>query len=108
MTFKRICRVDELGIGEALRIDQGDEPVAVFNVDGEFLAIQDTCSHGEWSLADGYLDGDVVECSLHMAKFCLRTGKVCAPPATVPVKVFPVRVEGDEVFVDLSAGVIAA
>jgi biphenyl 2,3-dioxygenase ferredoxin subunit len=106
MAFTRICRIDELGAGEALRIDQGDEPVALFNVDGDFHAIQDTCTHGEWSLAEGYIEGHVVECALHMAKFCVRTGKVCAPPATAPVKVFPVRVEGNEVFVDLAAGAI--
>ena len=106
MAFTRICRIDELGAGEALRIDQGEEPIALFNVDGEFHAIQDTCSHEEWSLAEGYLEGDVVVCALHMAKFCVRTGKVCAPPATEAVKVFPVRVEGNEVFVDLAAGAI--
>lgn len=106
MALTRICRIDELGPGEALRINQGEEPVALFNVNGEFHAIQDTCTHGEWSLAEGYLEGDVVECALHMAKFCVRTGKVCALPATLPVKVFPVRVEGDEVFVDLTAGAI--
>lgn len=104
MTFVRICGVEELGIGEALRIDQGDEPVALFNVDGAFHAVQDTCSHGEWSLAEGYLEGDMIECALHMAKFCLRTGKVCSAPATIPLKVFPVRVDGDDVLVDLSAG----
>lgn len=106
MTLIRICHVDELAVGDALRIDIEDEPVALFNVDGTFYAIQDTCSHGNWSLAEGYLEGDMIECSLHMAKFCVRTGKVCAAPATKPLKVFPVRIEGDEVYVDLSAGAI--
>lgn len=107
MAFTRVCGVGELDIGEALRIEQGNEPVALFNVDGTFRAVQDTCSHGQWSLADGYLEGDTIECSLHMAKFCLRTGKVCTPPATIPLKVFPVRVEGDDVLVDLAAGALA-
>lgn len=108
MAFTHICSTSQLSDGEALRIEQGKEPVALFKVDGEFFAIQDTCTHGNWSLADGYLDGDIVECALHMAQFCVRTGKVCAPPATVPAKVFPVRVDGDEVFVDLEAGNLAA
>lgn len=108
MAFTLICRVDELDVGEALRIDKGAEPVALFNIDGEFFALQDTCTHGNWSLADGYVEGGRVECSLHMAQFCVRTGKACAPPATVPAKVFPVRVDDGQVFVDLEAGAVAA
>lgn len=107
MAFTHICMTSDIAVGEGLRIEH-DEPVALFNVDGTFLAVQDKCTHGDWSLADGYVDGDVVECTLHMAKFCLRTGKVCAPPATQPLKLYPVRIEGNNVLVDLSAGAVAA
>ncbi|MEJ0024914.1 MAG: bifunctional 3-phenylpropionate/cinnamic acid dioxygenase ferredoxin subunit [Rhizomicrobium sp.] len=103
MAFTLVCTTSDIAAGEARRIDH-EEPVALFNVDGTFLAVQDKCTHGDWSLAEGYVDGDVVECTLHMAKFCLRTGKVLGPPATRPLKVYPVRVEGNNVLVDLSAG----
>ena len=76
----------------------------VCNVDGEFFAVQDTCTHGNWALSDGYLDGGVVECTLHFGKFCVRTGKVKALPACKPIKVFPIKVEGGDVHVDLDAG----
>ena len=66
--------------------------------------MQDTCTHGDWALSDGYLDGDIVECTLHFGKFCVRTGKVKALPACKPIKVFPIKVEGDEVHVDLDNG----
>ena len=57
-------------------------PVAVFNIDGEFLAVDDTCTHAEYSRPDRYLDGDIIECALHMARFDLRTGEVLSLPAT--------------------------
>jgi nitrite reductase/ring-hydroxylating ferredoxin subunit len=66
--------------------------------------VQDTCTHGEWALSDGYLEGDVIECTLHFAKFCVRTGKVKALPASKALRVFPVKVEKDSIFVDLDAG----
>lgn len=74
-------------------------PIAVFNVDGEYFAIDDTCSHDKSSLADGYIDGDRVECSWHFAKFCIRTGAALTPPATVPVSTYEVRVDGDDVMI---------
>lgn len=108
MAFVKICTVSELPPGEGKYVDEGPEPIAVFNVDGEFFAIDDTCTHGEWSLCDGYVEGHEVECTLHMAKFCLRTGAVTAAPAEIPVKVYPVRVEDEDVLVDLDGGNYAA
>lgn len=108
MAFRKICIASELPLGQGRQIDDGPEPVALFNVDGEFFAIDDTCTHGKWSLCDGYLDGHEIECTLHMAKFCVRTGAVLAPPAVTPVKVYPVKVDGTEILVDLDAGRYAA
>jgi biphenyl 2,3-dioxygenase ferredoxin subunit len=76
-------------------------PIAVFKVASEFFATSDTCTHDQFSLSEGYLDGDVVECPLHMAKFCLRTGKVLAPPASAPLETYPVRRDGDDLFIDV-------
>ncbi|WP_432842215.1 non-heme iron oxygenase ferredoxin subunit [Dactylosporangium sp. CA-092794] len=78
-----------------------EPPVAVFNVDGEYFAIDDTCTHDQSSLADGYIDGDVVECAWHFAKFSIRTGVVLSPPATRPVCAYRVQLRGDDVMVDI-------
>jgi 3-phenylpropionate/trans-cinnamate dioxygenase ferredoxin subunit len=86
-----VCRVGDLPPGEAVRVD-ADPPVAVFNVDGEFYAIDDTCTHQDASLADGWLDGCSVECPLHASCFDLRTGKPSAPPAKKPVRTHRVSV----------------
>ena len=94
------CKADEVEPGEAVAVI-GDPPIAVFNVDGEWLATADTCSHDKSSLAEGYVDGEVVECAWHFARFCLRTGAVLALPATVPIATYPVKVEDGSVYVDV-------
>lgn len=104
MPLTRICNSSDLPPGDMLRFEGGAEPILVCNVGGEFFAVQDTCSHDEWSLADGELAGDVVECTLHWAKFCVRTGKVKALPACVPLRTFVTKVDGDDVFVDPDSG----
>jgi nitrite reductase/ring-hydroxylating ferredoxin subunit len=101
MGWVRACEVNDLVDGEAIVVDRSPEPpIAVFNVDGDFYAVDDTCTHEEYSLSDGYLDDDVVECALHMAKFNVRTGKVLSLPATQDLSTYPVKVEEGSVFVD--------
>ena len=100
MAWKRVCRTDEIAEGSARQI-KGDNPIAVFHVGNEFFATDDTCTHAKFSLAEGYVEGDEVVCALHEARFCLRTGRVLSPPAIVPLRTYPVRVEGGEVFVEL-------
>jgi nitrite reductase/ring-hydroxylating ferredoxin subunit len=88
--------------GEARRvITEKGLPLAVFNVGGEFLCTTDTCTHEASSLSDGIIEGDTVECGFHFAKFSLRTGAVLCPPAMLPLKTFPVKVEDGKVFVDI-------
>ncbi|HCF1525230.1 bifunctional 3-phenylpropionate/cinnamic acid dioxygenase ferredoxin subunit [Pseudomonas aeruginosa] len=109
MAYIKVCSVSDVPEGDALQIDVDDSTIALFNVDGEFFATQDKCTHGDWSLSEGgYLDGDVVECSLHRAKFCVRTGKVKAAPACKPLMIYPVKLEGGDVYIDSSAGTIAS
>ncbi|MEU1520142.1 non-heme iron oxygenase ferredoxin subunit [Streptomyces sp. NPDC005811] len=104
MTWTRACSTDDVPDSEGRRFEVGGHTLAIFNVDGEFFASDDTCSHGESSLSEGYVEPDcAVECIAHMARFSLRTGAVLAPPATVPIKVHPVRVEGTDVLVGLDA-----
>jgi ethylbenzene dioxygenase ferredoxin component len=93
-----LCQVSEVAAGAAKRVEpQGFPPLAVFNLGGEFFVIDDTCTHGLASLADGYVDGDEVECPWHNGKFCIRTGEPTGFPAVTPVRSYPVTVVGDEV-----------
>ena len=100
MAWKKVCRTDQIADGSALQI-KGDNPIAIFHVGAEFFATDDTCTHAKFSLAEGYIEGDEVVCALHEARFCLCTGRVLTPPATVALRTYPVRVEDGEVFIDV-------
>lgn len=94
----RVCAVGELAEGEALRMVAGI-PISVWNVGGTFYAIDDTCTHQDASLTDGYLEGCAVECPLHASLFDLRTGEVSGPPAHTPVHTHAVLVQDGAVYV---------
>lgn len=93
-----VCALDDIPVGEAVRVD-GEVPIAVFNADGTLYAIDDTCTHQDASLADGWLDGCTVECPLHASCFDLRTGLPSGPPAKVPVRTHQVVVSDGMVYV---------
>ncbi len=89
-----------LAVGPAASIAPGDyaqieidtQLVAVFHIDGQFYAIDDVCTHDGGELAGGAIDGDVVICPRHGARFCLRTGAALSPPAYEPVRTYETRV----------------
>ncbi|MGA4847607.1 bifunctional 3-phenylpropionate/cinnamic acid dioxygenase ferredoxin subunit [Streptomyces sp. G5(2025)] len=96
-----VCRLEDLPAGESVRLDT-TPPVAVFNADGELFAIDDTCSHQDASLSEGWLEGCLVECPLHAASFDLRTGLPTCLPARRPVRTHQVYVDGGVVHVRLA------
>lgn len=77
---------------DSVKIQFGRSQIAVFCVRGEFFAIDDRCTHAGASLADGYLDGEVIECPLHQGLFNVRTGQALCSPALKNVATFPLRV----------------
>jgi nitrite reductase/ring-hydroxylating ferredoxin subunit len=95
-----LCSTDEVAPGNALRVESGDLVLAVFNVEGEYYVTDDLCTHGPGSLAEGYIDGDVVECNFHNGQFNIKTGEVVSPPCMVPVKTYKPAVENGRVFVE--------
>jgi 3-phenylpropionate/trans-cinnamate dioxygenase ferredoxin component len=95
--FQTVARVEEIDPGEMKQVRVGRKRIAVINVDGEFFAIDDTCTHEEASLSEGELYDHIVECPLHGAAFNVRTGAVEAFPAVVPVETYEVRVVDGEI-----------
>jgi len=94
--FLTTIKTSEVPAGGIVAVDVRGTQVAVANVDGTYYAFDDACTHEQCSLAEmGELAGTTVTCTCHGSEFDVRTGKVLAPPATVPVKVYPTRVEGD-------------
>ena len=99
--YVTVLDASAVGPGRAARVVVGEEEIAVYNVDGEFFATSDICSHEEASLSDGELFDHVVECPLHGARFDVRTGRPLSLPAVYPVKTFPVRVVEGKVQVEI-------
>lgn len=98
----RICPLSQLARGDAMRLETRP-PIALFHTEeGELFAIDDTCTHQDASLADGYVEGCEVECPLHASKFSLRTGTVDAPPAKLPVRVHTVEVKDGDIYLQES------
>ncbi|MFJ3673852.1 bifunctional 3-phenylpropionate/cinnamic acid dioxygenase ferredoxin subunit [Streptomyces sp. NPDC090106] len=100
MGLTKVCEVGDVPEDEGFKADTLPV-IAVFRVEGEFYAIDDTCSHGQSSLAEGYVEGCEVECAWHMARFDVRTGKAMCLPATTDLRTYPVTVVDGGIYVDL-------
>jgi 3-phenylpropionate/trans-cinnamate dioxygenase ferredoxin subunit len=110
VTAHRVCSVQDIPADtNVLRVDVptagGDSvPVAVVrDEDGDLHAVSDVCSHQDVSLSEGEVDDCSIECWLHGSRFDLRTGEPSALPATRPIPVYRLTVDGDDVLVDVSA-----
>jgi 3-phenylpropionate/trans-cinnamate dioxygenase ferredoxin subunit len=99
--FVKVAKADEINPGQARLIDVKGKQIAVFNINGDFFAIDNMCTHEEASLAEGEISGHEVTCPLHGAKFDVRTGEVLGPPAYDDVACYAVRVVGADIEVDL-------
>ncbi len=103
MPLVRLASLSELEPKTALRVELDDDAaVALVRADdGGVYALKDECTHEEWPLSDGWVEDTEIECSLHGSRFDLASGNPDVPPALVPVRTYPVQVDGDDVLVDL-------
>ncbi|HEY0934536.1 MAG TPA: non-heme iron oxygenase ferredoxin subunit [Trebonia sp.] len=99
--FVRACAVSDLKDGGAVSVELGGDEIAIVKTGDEIFAIRDWCSHAAVPLSEGEVVGTTIECWLHGSCFDLRTGRPTSMPATVPVPVYPVKVEGDDVLVSI-------
>ena len=98
----RICSLDDLKPGKALRVKVGDEAIAIVRTpSGDVKALNDKCSHGEISLSEGFIDNETIECWAHGAKFDLNTGKPLSLPAYEPVATYEVLIENGDIFLEI-------
>ena len=102
-TFVRACALADLAENSTIGVEIGDLPVALVRTGGEVFALHDVCSHEEVPLSEGEIDDHTVECWLHGSRFDLRTGASTGPPATKPVATYPVKIDGDDVYVAIPA-----
>ena len=102
MSFQRACALADLTESTPLRVEVDGLGVAMVKHNDEVFAIEDECSHAAVPLSDGDVEDCTIECFLHGSRFDLRTGKPTGLPATEPVPVFPVQINGDDVLIDLT------
>jgi nitrite reductase/ring-hydroxylating ferredoxin subunit len=102
MAFLPLCNTDDIEPGASLRVEPDNlPPLAIFNLDGEYFVINDTCSHGDASLCEGEIEDGEVECPWHNAKFCIKTGKALTFPAVEAQKTYLTRIVDGSVGIEV-------
>jgi len=96
--FIKVAQTSDLNPGEKMLVEYDEEDVGLFNIEGEFYAISDVCTHDNGPLVEGKLDGDCVICPRHGARFNVKTGEQTMP-AFAPVPLYEVKIEGDDILI---------
>ena len=99
MNWVRVAATSQLGDDEALGVLANGISIALYRSGGEYFATDDVCTHAHALLSDGWLEDGCIECPLHQARFDIRTGKALCEPATEDLRTYPVRVDGDAIYV---------
>jgi len=92
-----------LGAGEIIAVTAAGHDIAVYDLDGDIRATDDICTHAYAKLSDGWLDNGEIECPLHAGRFDVKTGKATSPPCVEAVKIYPVRIVGDDIQIKLDS-----
>ena len=96
-----LCSTADIPENSVKSVESGGRMLAVYNIGGAFYVTDEQCTHAAASLADGLLDGDVIECSMHFGAFHVPTGKPVAEPCSVPLRTYRTAVRDGQVLVDL-------
>lgn len=97
----KVAEIKNVAPGTAIGVEAGGQKIALFNVDGKFYAIGDTCTHRGGPLSEGDVEGMQVTCPWHGAKFDLQSGNVLGPPAQKSVPYYKVVVEGEDIKIEV-------
>ncbi len=97
-SFIKAAKVSDIPKGSMKPVAIGGKQITIANVDGEFFALDDNCTHENCSLSgEGFLDGNVVTCGCHGSQFDVTTGKVMSLPAPSNLLTYPTKVDGDDI-----------
>lgn len=98
-SWHEVASADDVAPEEPIKVQIGEEEIALYNVDGDIFATGNICTHAFASLCDGYQEGAEIECPLHEGRFNIKTGEALCPPVIEPLRTFEVKVEGGKVLV---------
>lgn len=99
--WQTIATISEIPLGGLKAITIKGIPIVLFNLEGEYYAIENRCTHQDFPLSEGHIIDNQITCPLHGARFNIKTGQVTAPPAFMDVATFAVRIEEDKVQIEL-------
>jgi 3-phenylpropionate/trans-cinnamate dioxygenase ferredoxin subunit len=97
--WRRVATLAEVSEDSGLPVKLGEIPIALYRLAGAVYAIDDVCTHEFALLSQGFVEGGTIECPLHQACFDIATGRCLAGPATVDLRTYPVRIDGNDVYV---------
>jgi 3-phenylpropionate/trans-cinnamate dioxygenase ferredoxin subunit len=103
MNWIRVASASDLQDDEVLGLTVGGVRIALYRSEGEFFATDNRCTHAEALMSEGYLEDGCIECPLHQARFDIRTGAALCAPATEPLRTYPVKREGEEIYIGAAA-----
>ena len=99
--YVKVATVDDIQLGERVLIELDGIRIAIFNLDGTYYALEDTCTHDGGPLVEGeILDGCQIQCPRHGARFDIRTGAALTMPAFEPTPTYEVQVDGEDIYVE--------
>ncbi len=99
--MKRVCKTEEVPSGSMKAFDIGYERVLICHTESGFYAMEDKCSHDSAPISSGHIENGHIVCPRHGAKFEITTGEVKAPPAIVGVDTYELKIENDEIFINM-------
>lgn len=103
MNWIRIASAHDLQDDEVQGLTVSGVRIALYRSQGEFFATDNRCTHAEALMSDGFLEDGCIECPLHQARFDIRTGAALCAPATEPLRTYPVKREGEEIYIGAAA-----
>src|SRR6266542_2296079 len=101
MTWQRVASFSEIGVDGVLGVDVNGSPVALYRLSNEVFATSGICTHALALLSEGFVEDGKIECPLHQGQFDIRSGKALCAPATEDLCTYAVKLEGDDVFIDM-------
>lgn len=100
--YEKVAKVSDVAEGEVESFFVDGEAIAICRVGGNFYAFKDECTHMSFTLSDGDLDGECITCCYHGAEFNVKTGEVLCLPAVESLNIYPVKIDGDDILVNLN------
>src|SRR6266480_2312645 len=101
MAWQRVASLSEIAVDAVLGVDVDGSPVALYRMANEVFATAGICTHAMALLSDGFVEDGKIECPLHQGQFDIRSGKALCAPATEDLRTYAVKLEGDDVFIDM-------